>query len=142
MALDPQTELAFTVASDVAKELITISTAVIAFSVTFAKDVAEGIKKGPRRILVASWVANLFSIGFGLLVLLLLTGILAPTSIAPKTPIEIDARVRVVAFVQLLTFVVGLVLMAIYGWFALRQPAAPVIQPPPPVSTSGPPVNP
>jgi hypothetical protein len=129
MALDPQTQLAFTFASDVAKELITISTAVIAFSVTFAKDVAEGITKGPRRVLIASWVFNLFSIGFGLMVLLLLTGILAPTRIAADVPLEIDVRVRVIALLQLLTFITGIVLMVSYGRSALGQLSGPVNQP-------------
>jgi membrane associated rhomboid family serine protease len=121
MPIDPQVQLAFTFAADVAKQLITISTALITFSVTFSKEVVQTIPKRPRRILFASWVLNLSSILFGLLVLLFLTGMLAPTAAVANEPIAIDLRVRIAASLQLLCFVIGIVLMVLYGRAALRQ---------------------
>lgn len=113
-------------ASEIAKQLITLSTGVIAVSLTFCKDVFDG--HGSRGLLVASWVLYLVAICFGVWTLMAIAGTLDPgsASLAAAAP-EPDARrpflgrnVRVPAALQVIGFVIATALSIGYGCAGTR----------------------
>ncbi len=67
---------AFDFASDSTKQLITLSTAILALTITFNKDVLHSVGPKAPIILTAAWTVYLLSICFGIATLLALTGIL------------------------------------------------------------------
>ncbi|MDQ2974902.1 MAG: hypothetical protein M3R69_05750 [Acidobacteriota bacterium] len=73
-SLDERTKKAFDFYADATKQLITLSTAIIAVMITLAKDIlkpADGLAKFP---LLAALIVYVISICFGLITLLNLTG--------------------------------------------------------------------
>ncbi len=120
--IDDRAKLAFQFASDVAKQLITISTALIAFSVTFTKELLKGT--APTRYLYASLAAHLASIVCGVWTLLALTGTLMPIGgYAQASAATFDANVRVPAFLQVAAFIVGAAALVAHGVLAIRRRA-------------------
>ena len=78
LTVDPRVDKAFEFAKDSTKQLITLSTGIVALTITFAKDILGGVPAGPRRLLFAAWVVYLISIICGRWTLLALTGSLEP----------------------------------------------------------------
>lgn len=117
--VDDRAKLAFQFASDVAKQLITISTALIAFSVTFTREL---VKKGtPTRYLFASLGAHLLSIVGGVWTLLALTGTLMPVGgYAQTNAATFDTNIRIAAAFQIALFLVGCTTLVIHGVTAIR----------------------
>lgn len=76
--MDKRTEKAFDFASDATKQLITLSTGVLALTITFAKDILSNVSGMTSVLLVVGWVLYLLSIACGIWTLLALTGNLAP----------------------------------------------------------------
>ena len=70
----PNVQKAFEFAQEAAKQLITLSTPIIALTVTFLTDVVEAAPTSSARILQAAWVAYFLSIVAGVFVLLNLAG--------------------------------------------------------------------
>ena len=79
--MEDQTKLAFDFARDTTKQLITLSTAIIAFTVTFGKDFLGKPDNFGRTLVVISWVGFLASVIFGVWTLLALTGTLEPKGV-------------------------------------------------------------
>jgi hypothetical protein len=104
---------AFDFAADLTKQLITLATAVLAFTVTFAKDNPGGSYQ--KWLLVISWIMLLLSIGFGIMTLMALTGNLDPKSDAndqnKKLPILTinSPNVLGTARLQVLFFLLGII---------------------------------
>jgi hypothetical protein len=105
----------FDFAADVCKQIITLSTAVTALTITFFKDFAQDAGGASRDLMAASWFCYFVSIVFGILTLMALTGSLG----ALQQPKITGSNVRVPAAVQIVLFAVGLLLTVTSGAAAL-----------------------
>lgn len=112
--LDP-VQLGFTFAKELATQLITLSTGILALSVTYHKEILKGITGGAERLLRIAWCVQLVSIVGGIWSLMALTGTLMPLD--PKTRVlQFGGNVRLPAMVQVGAFLLGTaLLMIVYG---------------------------
>jgi len=116
--MDEQRKKAFDFAQETSKQLITLATAVIGLTITFAKDFVGGVHGFPRCLAVISWALLLASVAFGLLTLMALTGSLEPTAGASTTPSIRGTNVIAPAIAQVLLFFIGLSLAVLFGILA------------------------
>ena len=100
----------FEYAKEMTTQMITLSTAVIGVSVTFAKDVEIGISGKKRLFLFLSWGAFLVSILFGILTLGSLTGLLAQNAVVSPKDVY-DESVKFKSMAQWGVFLVGVLLL-------------------------------
>jgi hypothetical protein len=116
MQFDPIT-LGFNFAKDLAVQLITLSTGLLALSATFTKEILKTISASKDRLLRASWIIHVVSIIFGVWTIMALTGTLMPgTPKVPGSPFQFGSNVRVPAGLQILLFLLGTVfLLIVYG---------------------------
>jgi len=125
--MDPETtrvvgKMAFDLAGDLAKQLITLSTAVLALSITFTKDIVKDASQGPELVLRLSWGTYLFSIVCGIWTMMALTGTLMPMSPRDGGPtFAFGGNVRLPAFLQIFAFLVATVLIIVYGIRAVTK---------------------
>jgi len=119
--LDDQLKLAFQFASELTKQLITLATGILALSVTFTKDILKSVPARGRYALFISWILFLLSIIAGIITLAALTGSLAPLR-GPSR--GLGSNVRIPSGIQIITFVLGTILLALYGYLALSAPPA------------------
>lgn len=104
--MNEQSALALTFAADLATQLITLATGVLALSVAFTKDILGGGDSRQRVILGVSWSLYLASVVFGIWSLMALTGLAdaaAAAGTAQPSPIGFNARLP--AFLQIVSFV-------------------------------------
>lgn len=113
--MDPQTQLAFQFANDLSKQLITLSTGILALSITFTKNLFSEVPVGCRRPLMIAWVCYLLAIVFGVWHMMALTGLLAPASGTCETVLSIGGNARFPAALQILAFLTATILIIIYG---------------------------
>ncbi len=129
--MDPETtrligKTAFDLANDVAKQLITLSTAVLALSITFTKDVLKDAAHGPQLVLRLCWLLYLLSICFGVWTMLALTGTLMPVDPVAQPPsLSFGGNVRLPAALQVVAFVMATVFIIMYGWRSVRTQRQP-----------------
>lgn len=111
--MDESTKLGFTIAKDFHALLITLSTGVLTITLTFLKDISKGVPGFWKLFLGVGWLLLVVSIVFGLLSLMALTGTLVPAEGRPA-PVFTD-QIRLLAKVQVLTFLGGFAAVVIYG---------------------------
>jgi hypothetical protein len=119
------TPSSFEFAKETVTQLITLATAVIGVSVTFAKEVQSGVTPTDRKWLFLSWIVLLVSVVFGVWTLMALTGSLATGAVAADTIYELN--ITVPCELQVVFFVVGIAMLighAIKGSRARREPGA------------------
>ena len=117
--MDKRIEKAFEFARESTKQIITLSTGIIALTITFGKDFAINVAPSARPLALWSWGLFLLSVFFGLWTLLALTGTLEP--IKSQTIPSIRGRnITIPSALQILTFFAGLVFTVIYGANAVR----------------------
>ena len=111
------TTLGFNFAKDLAIQLITLSTGLLALSVTFTKEILKTISGARALALRFSWGIHMFSILGGVWTLMALTGTLMPRQVStPSTPVEFGSNVRIPAAGQVTLFLLGtLLLLFVYG---------------------------
>lgn len=129
--MDEQKKLAFEFAKESTKQIITLSTAIIAISVTFSKDIFNDPNIIQKGLLIGSWIMFLVSVVFGVFTLLALTGTLDPK---PKIkqhesneqegngfslPSIYDDNITNLSKIQILAFLSANVLTVFYGVAAL-----------------------
>lgn len=124
---------AFDFAADTTKQLITIATGIIALMVTFSKDVVGSATSSPKILLAWTWAIFIFSILFGILTLMALTGTLQPQSKSKSkdlseeednSNISIDinnGNIRLFSLLQILLFMCAVVMTAIFGYKSLSK---------------------
>lgn len=117
--MDDQLKLAFEYASDLAKQLITLSTGVLAVSITFTKDILGGVPPRGVTALKVAWVLLLLSTLAGAWTLAALAGSLAP--IDGGGVAAIGWNVRYPAMAQELLFAAGVVFITGFGLAALKR---------------------
>src|SRR5258708_1415065 len=112
------TEKAFQYASESSKLLITLSTGIIAFMITFLDKVVF-MKPGSmceKVILIVAWVIFLGSAIVGVWTQLALTDILEPkTKSSQFKPTIRSRKVKVPFQIQAITFISGIIMIVIYG---------------------------
>lgn len=106
---------AFDFAADLIKQLITLSTAIIALTVTFAKDIFPESGDCFLDWLVAAWIAYFLSIFFGVWALMALTGTLDPLNANNRGLSIQGGNCRLPTGLQILAFLAGLALTITYA---------------------------
>lgn len=128
-----QDQKAFDFAQDATKQLITLSTGVVAITITFFKDFAANAPSDAKTWMQWSWVVYVASIVFGVWTLLALTGALGAgdpsaggsgdtrnKSDADKgRPSIYSPAITLPAVLQALTFLAALVMSVVAGWKAV-----------------------
>src|SRR5882762_9987416 len=94
------TDLAFQFAKEVSTQLITIASALIGLSVTFIKDFTPSGQSWLR----TSWLLYIFSILFGVIALMTLTGTLETLAASKKTFELFPQSTKLTAGAQIITF--------------------------------------
>jgi hypothetical protein len=114
------TDKAFQYASETSKLLITLSTGVIAFTVTFIDKQSlfkpDEHNLGQRTILVVSWVLLLAAAIIGIWTQLALTDILEPkVKVHGYLPSIRNRKVKIPFQLQAIIFIAGIICTVIYG---------------------------
>jgi hypothetical protein len=117
--MDNKTQLAFEFARDTTKELIAFASAIIALTITFAKDFVGTVDPSVQAWALWAWIALLASVFFGLWTLMALTGSLQGGN---GTASIVGPNVRAPAALQILAFFVGLMLTIVFAFHAVQQP--------------------
>jgi len=112
--MDLQRMKAFEFAQESTKQLLGLASAIIALTITFAKDFGGSAHPEARVYALISWGAFLASVLFGLWTLLALTGTLEPKQNGPPVSIR-GKNITIPSVLQILTFFVGLLLTVVYG---------------------------
>jgi hypothetical protein len=113
--LESRTQKSFDFAIDVTRQLLTLSAAILALTVTIARDITTG----DPNVLAAAWGTFLASMVFGVLAMFALMAELRPTE-GERDPSVAAWRVRGPAILQITTFVIGAGLLALFGVSALE----------------------
>jgi hypothetical protein len=119
MALDA-TEKALDFASETSKQMITLATAIVTFTVTFVKDI--GSSGGAKAFLVIAWAACILSILAGVLMSMALTGVVAKAASAGVVPSPWARNVKALARVQVALFAIAIGATAGFGVSSFRAP--------------------
>lgn len=114
---------AFEFAKEVATQLITLSTGIIALTITFSKDFLRSSSSGARRLAVAGWAFYFWSLIFGVWTLMALTGNLEPIEGAPILSIR-SSNISIPATLQVVSFLVGTAITIIYAVRAMLEDGA------------------
>lgn len=112
--MDDQVKLAFTFASDLSKQLITLSTGILAITIAFTKDIVKRISSLGACALAVAWFFYLLSVICGIWTLMALTGTLAP--LEPMSgELALGQNIRDPAAYQIYSFLIATILIIIYG---------------------------
>ncbi|EGQ9055266.1 hypothetical protein GEN90_24865 [Vibrio parahaemolyticus] len=107
-------EKSFEFAADFAKQLINLSTVIVAITVTFSKDLFDKAIDCDKNILLYAWVSYFFCIFFGIWFLGALVGTLADKSKYDSQTIMTN-NCRIPAFLQFTSFLCGLFFTIFYA---------------------------
>lgn len=124
-AMTDRTKAAFTSAADLAKQLLTLGTAVLGVTVTFSKDLIERIPEGDRWLLWMAWLLLALSLAGGILALMALTGALGSDRVDDAALKVYTTSVQVPFVVQILLFAGGLAFLILAGTVAIDVPTPP-----------------
>ena len=116
----------FEAARDSTKQFLTLSTGIIALTVTFGGNFLSTAHTFYRLAAIFAWLSFFLSVFFGLWTLLSLTG----TASKEDSQVSIwSGNVRIPALGQVLTFLIGLFLTVIFGYgAAVSPPKTPISQ--------------
>lgn len=109
---DPPSMKSFDFVADATKQLIAVATGVITVTAVFSKDLSAG----SRWLALAAWSVLLLSVLGGVLTLFNMSGLLADGA---KEGINERGNRQLSAF-QLVTFLFGLLLVLVFGFFAVH----------------------
>ena len=113
-------------AADTTKQIITLSTAVISLTVTFAKEFKTGANLSVPITLQISWFFFLFSIIGAIWTLMAITGSLSQidrgvTQVGSTNCLDVNAaNIRIPSLIMLLGFLIGLALTGVAGSSIVR----------------------
>jgi hypothetical protein len=112
--MDDQTKAAFAGASECSKQIITLSTGLLALEITFAKSLLTTVSGAGKWLLGSSWILFLLAVMTGVWTLLALTGSLSAAT-SPTQRTIMDSNIRIPAIIQILLFLSGLALTVAFG---------------------------
>ena len=102
-------------ASDTTKQILTLCTAVLTFTVTFAKEFKGAAQTLPTPgSLRLCWLTLTIAIFFGVWTLMAITG----TQQKPTSGNAMGANIRIPAALMVISFAVGILCLALAGWNA------------------------
>ena len=110
------TKLAFEFYRDMTNQLITLSTAALAFTVTFSKDVAKYLSKGKLWVLIGTWFWLVVSIGAGIVTQMGING-----ALLDHEPHPLRAKVQIASLIQFAAFFIGAISLGLYGYLLTRS---------------------
>lgn len=116
---DATRQKAFDFSQDSAKQLITLSTGILALTITFFKDFAAGADGTSKAVMATSWLFYLIAIVAGAVHLFALTAELDPRG-ESRTPTIYGGTARWSSAVQQIAFIVGLAGTTVAGALALK----------------------
>ena len=123
---DYRRQKAFDFLVEGSKQLLSVASGIIAFTVVFSKDFVSGVPLAVKVIALIAWLGLLASICFGILALYCVTGILDPgeqpkdpNGGAPAPPSVWASNIRFAVKYQQIFFVFGLVATTTFGALAL-----------------------
>ena len=120
---------AYKSASDLAKQLITLSTGILTLSITFTKDIVKGLPPKSAGLLKFSWIMHLLSICCGIWSLMALTGMIFKVSQQGAESVQADpyGSGTLPSILQTTLFILGTALIIGYGLISFRTlpPALP-----------------
>lgn len=115
-SIDDRIKAAFDFAQDSTKQLITLSSGIIALTITFQKDfIGESVNAEAKPYLLGSWLLLLLSVFFGLWTLLTLTGSLESRG-SNIQPSIYGKNIAIPAGLLILSFFLGLCLTVVFGF--------------------------
>jgi len=117
---------AFDFAAETTKQLITLSTVIIALTITFSKDIIGGADNEARVCIFWAWGLFIASVFFGILTLMALTGTLqqrkknkteeeSENNLKEKEISIYRFNIRLPSILQIFLFLAALILTAIFG---------------------------
>jgi hypothetical protein len=116
-------ERAFDLVTEITKQVLTLSTGIIAITITFVKDFASHASPTAKDLLAWSWFIYAVSILFGMLTLMASAGVQAKATshgAGGSPPPSINAsNIRLLGGIQLLAFFIAIVLTVIAGALAV-----------------------
>ena len=119
---------AFDFAADSTKLLITLSTGIIALTITFSKDFIGSEVTYPIWPLITAWILYFLSVLFGIFTMLSLTGSLLPMKMNFDKIDEHEKKVSIneknITFkssVQILLFLLALFFTGIFGYISIHS---------------------
>ncbi len=115
--MDSTVRTVFEFARETTKQLITLSTGIIAIEITFLRDAVSALDNEVNLYVQLSWLSFLLCVMFGVWTLMALTGSLASMDEKELTTIY-GSNVRLPSMLQILAFICGLVLTVIFGFKA------------------------
>src|SRR4051812_2056397 len=86
-------------AAEISKQLIALSTGIVALTITFMKDIVRHVDRAARRLLLSSWCGYLLTVLFALWHLSALTGNL----LSKTPPADVESAV-LPAYLQMIAF--------------------------------------
>jgi hypothetical protein len=118
--MDERAKLAFTSAADACKQVLTLTTAIVTLTISFAKDITKDATLADQRWLRLAWIAYAVSVLAGSWALLAMTGSIgrAATKGDPGASIY-RSNITLPVALQMTSFALGVVLTVAYGIFAL-----------------------
>src|SRR5947209_15737823 len=117
----------FQSANELAKQLITLSTGILALSITFTKDILKNRDEVVTWPLKAACITYLLSVCFGIWTMMALTGMIFKVTGNPDAykSVTYGASISIPAFLQILAFISGTILLIIYGAKMLQMNSDP-----------------
>lgn len=115
----------FVSANDLAKQLITLATGILALSITFIKDVLKINGEVVTWPLKTAWVAYLLSICFGIWNMMGITGSTFDAIAKPNDPVTYKLNIIIPASLQIVAFLAATSFLTWYGAKMLRHRATP-----------------
>ncbi len=115
--MDAKLVKAFDFAQDTTKQLITLSSAILALTITFVKELIGDVEGWPKYFVGASWILNIVSIVCGLLTLMAFTAELEPkdSSTPQPTPTIWSPSVVSTAVFQVITFLAAMTALVVFA---------------------------
>jgi hypothetical protein len=129
-AFGDRNKATFASAGDTCKTLLTLTTGILALTISFMSNVAKGATHNELWVLRASWLSFFLSAALGVFTLQALTGSLSPlkkppqngTATANPAPAIYDSNITGPAIWQNITFGVGVLLFIIFGALSVSAP--------------------
>jgi heme/copper-type cytochrome/quinol oxidase subunit 2 len=122
--MDDQAKQAFTSASDWSKQILTLSTAIVTLTVSFADKIFGDLSRTEKWFLWIAWVLYIVAIVGGVWFLSALTGTLASAK-PPSATAVYGSNTRIPAFVQLVPFVLATLAIVIFGFLSVGNTKTP-----------------
>jgi hypothetical protein len=117
---EDRTKLALSTATDSIKQVLTLSTVILTFTITFSKDVTKSATESDEVWLHRGWVLLGLAVLSGVWALLALTGTIGRQDAA----LDIyKVNVRVPAAIQMVAFALALGSIALFGLYAFSGDA-------------------